>query len=454
MINLNAFHDYDIRGIYPTEINEDFFYVLGRALATYIGVGPIAVGHDMRLSSPALYKSLIDGITTQGIDVVALGQISTEMHYFASGKYGFAANIVVSASHNPPEFNGAKIVKANVVPLHGSYGLNDLKSLMEKNEFADVEKKGSVSEKNIFAEWVSHALAFIDQNALTPMKVVVDAGNGMGGPAWAELIKRLPMITFIPLYLDPDGTFPHHLADPLKDENVADLKQFILDNKADFGIALDGDADRVFFFDEHGDKLSGTVTTAILADHFLQQKNDSTILYGAICGRVIPEIVAKAGGTAIRTRVGHSFIKEKMKETKAVFAGEHSGHFYFGSNYNADSSLIAGLIMMQIISRQKKSLSTIARCYDIYPSLGEHNFVANDIPSILAELKTKYISNVTTVDELDGLSFWYEDHWFNVRASKTEPLLRLNVEANTHEILDKVSTDLIGFMQSHGASPK
>lgn len=454
MLNLSAFHDYDIRGVYPDEINEDFYYELGRALAVHVGAGPIAVGHDMRLSSPALSASLIEGIITQGIDVVRLGMISTEMHYFASGKYQYAANIVVSASHNPPQYNGAKIVLKDVVPLHGSFGLDKIKELMTKGQYPECDKKGVVTDRDIFKEWIDHAISFIDTDSLKKMKIVVDAGNGMGGPAWESIASRLSQISLVSLYTNPDGTFPHHLADPLKDENTRELEGVIRQEKADIGLALDGDADRVFFFDNNGKKISATVISALLAEYFLKKHNGGTILYGAICGKIVPQTVKKHGGTAVRTRVGHSFIKEQMKKLGAHFAGEHSGHFYFGGNYNADSSLIAGLIVISILAKSGCTLSELVAPYDVYRQSGERNFKAENISDVMNTIEKEYAPLAVSVDHLDGLTVWYNDYWFSVRASKTEPLLRLNVEADTMEILAQKTNELQTLLARLGATPK
>lgn len=453
MYNLASFHDYDIRGIYGTDIDEEFYTLLGKACATYFKKGPIGVGHDMRTSSESLSLALIDGICSMGVDVVDLGQISTEMHYYAAGTYQYAANIIVSASHNPPQYNGAKIVQQGVVPLHGSFGLDALKKLIEENAFEKSPAKGSVTKKDIFTEWVSHALSFVNVDHLAPLKVVVDAGNGMGGPSWQAVIGRLGPVEIVPLYLNPDGTFPHHLADPLKPENILDLQKKIAETDAHLGIALDGDADRVFFMDETGKLLSGTVTTAILAQHFLQIQK-GCVLYNAICGRIVKETIEKYGGTPVRTRVGHSFIKETMKQKQALFGGEHSGHFYFGKNFNAESSLIAGLIMIEMLSQKKIATSALAAEFDIYPQSGEVNFTSNNIHDVVAQIKKMHSQSAREIDELDGLSVWYDTYWFNVRASKTEPLLRLNIEADTEEILNTQSENIINTLLALGAQKK
>lgn len=450
MINLSAFHDYDIRGIYPTEINEEFFYHLGKSVALYFKKGPIGVGYDARLSSPVLFKSLVEGLTDYAVDVVSLGQISTEMHNFACGKYGFIANVNITASHNPGQYNGAKIAKGGAIPLHSGFGLPEIKEFMNKM----TEKsgnKGAISKKNIFEDWITHALTFINKDSLKNLKVVVDGGNGMGGPAWMRMKEILP-VSIVPLYLDPGGRFPNHHPDPLKPENTHELQQKVVSEKADLGIALDGDADRVFFIDEEGERVSGTVTLAILAEHFLK-KEKGPILYGAICGKIVPETVEKFGGKPIRTKVGHSFIKQQMREVSGILAGEHSGHFYFRDNYNAESTLIAGLIMLEILSEKNQKMSELRTKYDIYPQSLELNFQVFDRDKVIDQIKSEY-KDADSIDELDGLTFWYKTFWFNIRTSKTEPLLRLNIEADNSDILKSKVNELTGKLLSLGAKVK
>lgn len=449
MLNLNtkSFNDYDIRGIYPIEIDEEFFYHLGKAVAQYIKTGPVGVGYDTRLSSPALFKSLVNGITDYGVDVISLGNISTEMHNFASGKYGFELNVTVTASHNPAEYNGAKFAKKGAVPIYSGYGLPDIKAFVNQ-EIPKVEHKGSLTEKNIFDEWINHALSYITVNSLKKLKVMVDAGNGMGGPSWTEMQKRLP-VEIVGLYVNPDGNFPHHLPDPLKDENTLDLQKKIQREGADIGIALDGDADRAFFMDETGAKLSGTVTTAIITDYLIR-KTPGTYGYNAICGRVVRETIEKHEGTPVRTRVGHSFIKNVMRGKNVEFVGEHSGHFFYKSNYYAESSLITGLLMLQILSESGKKLSDLRKQYDIYPVSGEINFKADDKQKIIAAIKESYGTKTESTDELDGITFWYKDWWFNVRMSSTEPLLRLNAEADSQSILDQQVQGIIDLITANG----
>jgi phosphomannomutase len=432
-INPTIFRDYDIRGIYPSELNEDTYYVIGRAMAKYLEVPEIAVGYDTRLSSPSLFKSIVCGITDQGTNVVDLGLISTEIHNFASGKYRFPANIIISASHNPAEYNGLKTVKAGVIPLHGGYGIPEVKKLAIEQDFKDSDKKGKIRKMDIMNEWIKHTLTFVKLDNLKKLKVVVDAGNGMGGISWEKLIGKTN-IEIIPLYFEPDGHFPHHLPDPLKEENLKDLQKKVIETKADLGLAIDGDADRMFAVDEKGISLSGTITTAIISKHLLTKFGPNPVLYNTACGRIVPETVLSLGGKPIRVRVGHSFIKEYMKKYKAIFAGEHSGHFYFRDNYNAESSLIAGLLMLEYISCVEKPTSQIRNEFSKYPSSSESSFKVSDVERVMKMLEDKY-SNADSKDFIDGLTIWYKDWWFNVRPSKTEPLLRLNLEADTKELM-------------------
>ncbi len=436
-VNPSIFRDYDIRGIYPTEVNERSYYIIARALAQYLKVSEIALGYDCRTSSNKLHEAFVNGLVDSGVNVVDLGLISTEIHNFASGKYKFSANVIVSASHNPPEYNGLKILTAGVAAIHGGRGLPQIKELVLIQKFPAAKIKGTVRSLSIIMEWIDHALTFIDRDNLRKLKIVVDAGNGMGGISWLEISKKLP-IDIIPLYFEPDGRFPNHLPDPLNHNNLRDLISKIKEEKADLGLAIDGDADRLFVLDEEGRAISGTITSAIISDYLLQKFGASTILYNAVCGKIVGETINKQGGKPIRVRVGHSFIKEAMKKNDALFAGEHSGHFYFKENYYADSSLIAGLIIIQLLSENNKPFSQIVAEFDKYFSSGEINFKTKNVSKVLKESE-EHFSDAVSIDHLDGLSVWYNDWWFNMRASKTEPLLRLNLEADTKELLrDKI----------------
>lgn len=449
--DLSIFHDYDIRGVYPGQVNEATFFLLGKAVATYFEVEEIAVGYDCRLSSPSLFDALSRGVRECGTNVVDLGMISTEMHNFASGYYQFGANIIISASHNPPQYNGAKIIRRGVIPLSGEEGLPEIKHIIEKGTYKESEKKGTVRKKEIMREWISHLLSFIDAGKLKKLKVVIDAGNGMGGIAWRQLQEHLP-IEIIPLYFTPDGHFPHHLPDPLTSSNLVDVQKEIVAQKADLGFAHDGDADRVTILDEKGKIISGTITTAILADYLLEKYGPSPILYNAVCGRIVPQTIEKKGGTSYRVRVGHSFIKRAMRERKALFAGEHSGHFYFRDNFYADSSTITGLFLLEYFSKTPQKVSEVVARFDIYKTSGEINFTVPDSKAVFSHLE-KTFSDAKT-DYVDGLSIWYPEWWASIRASKTEPLLRVNLEADTAEILNENLAKVETVIQSLGGVKK
>lgn len=454
MIKTSAFHDYDIRGIYPTEIDEDFYYKLGRALAVFAGEGKQAlIGRDMRLSSKKLHDSLLKGLIEGGINTTSLGLSSTEMFYFEAGRGKYDIGIIVSASHNPPQYNGAKIMRDGTIPIHKSSGLQQLRKIMEEDKYPQISKAGSFSKIDIFDQWISHALSFVDHGKLKQIKVVVDAGNGMGGPSWLAIEDKIAPVQIIPLFCDPDGRFPNHLADPLKPQNLIMAKQALLKHKADLAVVLDGDADRMFLIDENGKKLSGTVTTALIADYLLAIKK-GPILYSVTCGQIIKQVAKKHSVEAIKTRVGHSFIKEKMRQTKGLFAGEHSGHLYFQDNNYAESSLIAALYVFELISKSGKKLSEIASDYDIYEQSGEMNFVVKNSSEILTKIKEKYSTADYNIEELDGLTVNHQDFWFNVRASNTEPLLRVNIEANNRQVLEKINHEIVDFLISLGADKK
>lgn len=449
-MDFSIFHDYDIRGVYPKEVNEEVYKLIGRALAAYIKKGPIAVGSDMRTSSPSLKKSLIEGIVDSGLDVVDLGMISTEMLYFASGKYHYKLSCIVSASHNPPQYNGLKAVEEGMKALNSNYGFPQIVSYLKRNRFKEKIRRGKVKKISIFNSWIHHLLSKIDPASFKKKTVVIDAGNGMAGLTWQGLASKLPL-TIIPLYFKPDGTFPHHIPNPIDEANLEDIKHKIISSKADLGLAFDGDADRVFILDEKAQVLSGTITTAILAEHLLKKEGPSSILYNAICGRVVPETIKRYGGTGKRVRVGHSYIKKYMKEYDSLFAGEHSGHYYFRDNYYSDSSALAALYFLEYLSKGKRKVSDIRHQYDKYRQSGELNFRHDDIPEAIDHIKKAYQARAKSIDNLDGLSVWLDKWWFNIRASKTEPLLRLNIEADNLQILNQEKEKLIDKLTSLGA---
>jgi phosphomannomutase len=446
-INPAIFKAYDVRGIYPAEINEDAAYAYGRALVRYLDVAQVAVGRDMRLSSPALAEALIRGITDQGADAIDLGLTTTDELYFAVGKFNYPAGVMITASHNPKQYNGIKTCREHAIALSSATGLNDIRDLMLKGNFPAPAEQGRVIRLDVTQDYVDHALSFIDTSKIKPLKVVVDAGNGMAGMMMPRVFKRLPA-QLIPLYFELDGSFPNHPASPIEPENMVDLQKAVREHHADLGAAFDGDADRVFIVDEHGGLIGGDMVTALVAKSLLKKYPGSTILYNLICSRSTPETIERSGGRAVRTRVGHSFIKTQMRDENAIFGGEHSGHFYFRDNWYADSGLIAFLIILELISEEGKPVSELLKPIDIRLRSGEINSEVKDIPGKLKQLEDHYQAQGAQIDHLDGVTVQFKDWWFNVRASNTEPLIRLNLEADTQALMEAKRDEVLALIRS------
>lgn len=426
------FKAYDIRGIVPDELDPDIAYKIGRATALYLDAEQIAVGRDMRVSSPALASALIQGIRDQGVDVTDIGLISTDGLYFAVGKFGFDGGVMITASHNPPEYNGFKLCGREARALSMDQGIGEIRDLVIANEFADPGKPGDLVERDVTEEFIEHALSMIDVDALRPLTVVVDAGNGMGGKILPSVFERIPC-NLVPMFFELDGTFPNHLANPLEPGNIVDLQREVVARGADLGAAFDGDADRMFLIDDHGDFVDGTMVTAMVSKVMLEKHPGSAIVYNLINSRTVPELIESGGGRPIRSRVGHSFIKALMREHDAIFGGEHSGHFYFRDNWYADSGLIALLTVLELLSKEQKSLREVLEPLDKRYRSGEINFEVADQAAVVERVRQEFRD--AEIDELDGLTVGYPDWWFNLRASNTQPLLRLNVEADTPEQL-------------------
>ena len=403
----------------------------------------ILVAHDMRPSAQELVPAFIEGAISRGVDVISLGLCSTDMLYFASG-YLDSPGAIFTASHNPSEYNGIKFCRAGAGPVGKETGLFEIRNRLDSESSQPTERIGSIHERNIIDAFVSHVLDFVDHKALLPLHVVADVANGMGGLVVPAVFKHLP-ISLDLMFGQLDGTFPNHPADPLNPENLVDLQKRVENVHADVGLAFDGDADRVFLIDELGQSLSGSTTTAIVARNILENEPGSTIIHNLICSRSVPEIIEKYGGTAIRSRVGHSYIKQMMAETDAAFAGEHSGHYYFRENYRADSGLIAALIVHQEMSVKKIPLSELRKECEKYPSTGEINFRVKS-PELAIERIGKIFSGYE-FDLLHGLTVSAQEWWFNLRPSNTEPLLRLNLEAETSEIMKGQLAALISYLE-------
>lgn len=435
----SLFKAYDIRGTYPDELDPELAYQIGRAFVSYNGADTVCVGRDMRVSSPALAGGLIDGLRDQGADVVDIGLISTDGLYYAVGRFGYPAGVMITASHNPGEYNGFKLCGREARPLSMDQGIGEVRDMVLSGNFAAPGERGDLTERDVLADFVAHALAMIDLDAIRPMKIAVDAGNGMAGKLMPEVFKRLPG-ELVPLYFELDGTFPNHDANPLEQENVRDLRRAVLTEGADIGVAFDGDADRMFLLDERGQFISGDMVTAMAAQRLLAKHPGSAVVYNLICSRTVPEVILAAGGVPVRARVGHSYIKALMRERDAVFGGEHSGHFYFRDNWYADSGLIALLTVLELLSLENTKLSAFLAPIDTRHRSGELNFEV-DNPQATMQRVAEHFSDGEH-DMLDGLTVGYADWWFNLRPSNTQPLLRLNIETDEADALVEHTREL------------
>ncbi len=432
---------YDVRGTVPDQLDESLARAFGVAFAQYTKATSVVVAHDMRPSGPGLVAAFEDGVTACGATVVNLGLASTDLLYYASGNMDMPG-AMFTASHNPAQYNGIKMCKAGAKSIGIDSGLAEVRELarvaLGTNIVGDPSK---VSKRNLLAEFADHVLSFVDVASLRPLKVVADTANGMGGLVVPAVFERLNMIELEVMYGELDGTFPNHPADPIQPANQRDLQARVLAGGFDVGLAFDGDADRVFLVDELGRTMSGSTTTAILAKVFLRRKPGSTILYNLISSRSVREVIAENGGTGVRTQNGHSYMKGIMADTGAVFAGEHSGHYYFADNYRADSGLIAALVVLEEMSRTGLPLSKLREPVERYANSGEINTQVKDINAVIAQVAAKY--SQYPQDRLDGLTVDCGDWWFNVRASNTEPLLRLNLEATTRDQCDTQVAELL-----------
>ena len=444
-----AFKAYDVRGTVPDQLDTDLAYKVGRALVLYLNPKQVAVGHDMRVSGASLAASMIDGIRDQGADVIDLGLVTSDGLYFAVGNYGYDAGVMITASHNPPEYNGFKICKQEARPLSLGDGLDQIRDLALAGDFPAPKngKRGDVTQKEVLPAYVEFALQFVDTSRIKPFKVAVDAGNGMAGRTMPLLFQHLPC-ELTPLYFELDGTFPNHLANPADPANLVDLQKAVIEQSCDLGVAFDGDADRMFLVDEKGHAIGGDITAAMVAVALLEQHPGSTICYSLICSRSVPETILAHGGRPYRTPVGHSLIKPIMREQDAIFGGEHSGHYYFRDNWYADSGLIAMLTVLSLLSKDNKPLSEIVAPIENRFSSGEINLTVDDKPAAIARVKSYFVERGAAADEYDGLTIEFPDRWFNVRASNTEPLLRVNVEGDTEDAMEALRDEVLRIIGS------
>ena len=448
MFNLESIvKAYDIRGTVPDQLNADIAHALGVAFARLVATDQVVVARDMRQSGEALAEAFGRGVLEQGIDVVDLGLASTDLLYYAAGLLD-APGAMFTASHNPAQYNGVKLCLSGARPVGIESGLAEVQATAERVLAGDgpaaAHTSGSLSHRDLLSSFVDHVLSFVDVAAIQPMKVVADTANGMGGLVVPAVFERLDMIDLEVMYGELDGTFPNHPADPLQPANQRDLRARVATGSFDLGLAFDGDADRVFMVDEQGAGLSGSTTTAMLAATVLRNRPGGTVLHNLICSRSVPEVIREHGGVPVRTKVGHSYIKQIMAETGAVFGGEHSAHYYFADNYRADSGLIASVLAIEEISRAQQGLSVLRKPFERYASSGEINTQVDDPNEVIEMLSEHYRGHAQ--DRLDGLSVDCGRWWFNLRASNTEPLLRLNLEAIDRDECDGRVAEVLGLI--------
>ncbi|WP_328791582.1 MULTISPECIES: phosphomannomutase/phosphoglucomutase [unclassified Streptomyces] len=450
----NIVKAYDVRGVVPDEWDESLAELFGAAFVEVVGAGAIVIGHDMRPSSPGLSAAFARGAAARGVDVTLIGLCSTDQLYYASGSLDLPG-AMFTASHNPAQYNGIKLCRAGAAPVGQDTGLSQIRELVEKwsDEGAPVIPEGTVSgtvtEQDTLIGYAAHLKGLVDLSSIRPLKVVVDAGNGMGGHTVPTVFEGLPL-DVVPMYFELDGTFPNHEANPLDPKNIVDLQARVLAEGADLGIAFDGDADRCFIVDEQGIGVSPSAITALVAARELARNGGAgTVIHNLITSWSVPEVVRENGGTPVRTRVGHSFIKEEMAKTGAIFGGEHSAHYYFKDFWNADTGMLAALHVLAALGGQDGPLSALVASYDRYAGSGEINSTVADQAARLAAVKATYgDTEGVTLDELDGLTVTAQDWWFNVRASNTEPLLRLNVEARDEATLAKVRDEALALIRA------
>jgi phosphomannomutase len=441
-----VFKAYDIRGIYPSELDEEGAYAIARAYVEHFEPKRIAVGRDMRLSAPSIAAAAVRGAAEGGADVVDIGMVGTEMLYFAVGSLGLDGGIAVTASHNPKEYTGMKIVRRGALPVGGDSGLLDIRRRAERG-FDAPARRGAVRSEDVYPAWAECVLSFVDPAAIGPLRVVIDAANGMAGTMLPPILERLSLHT-VPCFFEPDGSFPSHEPNPLLPENRELIVSRVLAEGADLGIAFDGDADRCFFVDDTGEFVPGDFATALLAGAMLEKEPGATIIYDVRASWAVPDTIEAAGGKALVNRVGHAFIKHRMRKEDALFAGEVSGHYYFRDFFQADSGVVPMLLVLELVSRKGKRLSEILAPFrERYFLTGEINAPVTDMALKLQELKERFGAE-GEVSHLDGISVSAADWHMNVRPSNTEPLLRLNLEARSRELMERKRDEVLAVMRA------
>jgi phosphomannomutase len=449
-MSASIFKAYDIRGLVDKELTPDFAFATGIAVARFLEherePGTVVIGEDMRPSSPTLATAFAAGVTSQGLDVIRIGLASTDMLYFASGKLNLPG-AMFTASHNPAEYNGIKLCLSGARPIGKESGLVVIENYVRDGAPMAMRNVGVEKQQSMLADYVDHLLTLVDVSAIRPLKIVIDAGNGMGGYTAPAVFERINA-EVVELYFELDGTFPNHEANPIEPANLVDLQKAVKKHKADIGLAFDGDADRCFLVDEKGALVNPSALTALIATRELAKNPGASIIYNLISSRAVKEVVEENGGTAIRSRVGHSYIKKQMAETNAVFGGEHSGHFYFRDFWRADSGMLAALHAIAALGETKSTLSELLKTFNRYHSSGEINSTVKDAKAAMNQIEKIYgKKDGVDVDYLDGLTISHADWWFNLRASNTEPLLRLNVEASAKSRMESVRDDVLNTIR-------
>lgn len=445
---------YDIRGLVGEELDGGFVAEVGGAFARLVrdSASQVVIGYDMRASSPSLAAAFADGVTAQGLDVVRIGLASTDQLYFASGLLD-CPGAMFTASHNPATYNGIKLCRAGAKPVGKDTGLTEISEDVIAGVPAFDGPRGTISDRDVLADYGEFLRSLVSLAELRPLRVAVDAGNGMGGYTTPAVLGAIPSITLLPLYFELDGTFPNHEANPLDPANLVDLQAYVLETGADIGLAFDGDADRCFVVDEKGHPVSPSAVTALVAARELNREIGATVIHNLITSRAVPELVAERGGTPVRSRVGHSYIKALMADTGAIFGGEHSAHYYFRDFWGADSGMLAALHVLAALGEQERPLSDIMADYHRYEASGEINFTVTDAEACVDAVLKSFGTRIHSIDHLDGVTVDIGDgSWFNVRMSNTEPLLRLNVEARTTEEVDEIVGLVSKIVQAQSSS--
>ncbi|HEY1316003.1 MAG TPA: phosphomannomutase/phosphoglucomutase [Gaiella sp.] len=448
MLDPKVFKAYDVRGLHPTELDEEGAYRIGRAYVEEFEPRTIAVGRDMRLAAPAMAAAAIDGAADGGADVLDLGMVGTEMLYYAVGELGLEGGICVTASHNPPEYTGMKIVRRGARPVGGDSGLEQVRRRAEAG-FGDVARRGTAREEDVWDGFVAKVLSFVDEASFRPLKIVVDAANGMAGTMLPPVLARLPQLDVVRCYFEPDGSFPNHQPNPLLPENRAFIVERTRSEGAQLGVAYDGDADRCFFVDDTGEFVPGDFVTALLARAMLEKEPGAKVIYDVRASWAVPRAIEEAGGIPLINRVGHAFIKERMRNDDALFAGEVSAHYYFRDFSQADTGVVPFLVMLELLAKAGRPLSELLAPYrERYFLTGELNTPVADVALKLQEIKERYAGEGGRISHLDGISVDFDEWHFNVRPSNTEPLLRLNLEALSEPLMEEKRDEVLELIRS------